>query len=299
MSNPSIEGFGGGESQTRNVGACNLLDSLFLVLLRPGIQTSNFKPQTPNPKPQTPNPKPQTPNPKPQTPNPKPQDQHFGIKHSFLASTQRSTSRTERELFIDNLLVRIPFIIVMIRWTGLAPWEFESPFPGSLTSTFLPQDQHFGIEHSFLASTQRSTSPPAGGEVKVYEPGREAPSATTRERSSAPPFSTTVVAPQGVTGPRSQSVLSWEVPTPYTLHPTPNTLHLTPYACLCPQGVRARRGGYGARACSAGRRDPEPRNPKLETRNPKPETETRNPKPETRNRNQKPETKPKTRNPRP
>jgi len=39
---------------------------------------------------------------------------------------------------IDNLLVRIHFIIVMIRWTGLAPWEFEFPFPGSLTSTFLP-----------------------------------------------------------------------------------------------------------------------------------------------------------------
>jgi len=29
----------------------------------------------------------------------------------------------ERELFIDNLLVRIHFIIVMIRWTGLAPWD--------------------------------------------------------------------------------------------------------------------------------------------------------------------------------
>ena len=26
-----------------------------------------------------------------------------------------------------NLLVRIHFIIVMIRWTGLAPWEFEFP----------------------------------------------------------------------------------------------------------------------------------------------------------------------------
>ena len=39
----------------------------------------------------------------------------------------------EREFFIDNLLVRIHFIIVMIRWTGLAPWEFEFPFAGSLT----------------------------------------------------------------------------------------------------------------------------------------------------------------------
>ena len=43
----------------------------------------------------------------------------------------------EREFFIDNLLVRIHSIIVMIKWTGLAPWEFEFPFPGSLTSTFL------------------------------------------------------------------------------------------------------------------------------------------------------------------
>ena len=43
----------------------------------------------------------------------------------------------EREFFIDNLLVRIHFIIVMIRWTGLAPWEFEFPVPGSLISTFL------------------------------------------------------------------------------------------------------------------------------------------------------------------
>ena len=25
----------------------------------------------------------------------------------------------------------------MVRWTGLAPWDFEFSFPGSLTSTFL------------------------------------------------------------------------------------------------------------------------------------------------------------------
>ena len=39
----------------------------------------------------------------------------------------------EREFFIDNLLVRIHFIIVMMRWTGLAPWEFEFPFANSLS----------------------------------------------------------------------------------------------------------------------------------------------------------------------
>ena len=31
----------------------------------------------------------------------------------------------ESEFFSDNLLVRIHFIIEMIWWTGLAPWEFE------------------------------------------------------------------------------------------------------------------------------------------------------------------------------
>ena len=45
----------------------------------------------------------------------------------------------EREFFIDNLLVRILFIIEMIWWTGLAPWELEFPFPGSLKSAFTRQ----------------------------------------------------------------------------------------------------------------------------------------------------------------
>jgi hypothetical protein len=29
----------------------------------------------------------------------------------------------------------------MIKWTNLAPWQFEFPFPSSLTSTFLPQTE--------------------------------------------------------------------------------------------------------------------------------------------------------------
>jgi len=32
---------------------------------------------------------------------------------------------------------RVHFIIVMMRWTVLAPWEFEFPFSCSLTSTRL------------------------------------------------------------------------------------------------------------------------------------------------------------------
>jgi len=37
----------------------------------------------------------------------------------------------------------------MIRWTGLAPWEFEFPFPGSLTSTFLTPS--YALVKAFLA----------------------------------------------------------------------------------------------------------------------------------------------------
>jgi len=47
-----------------------------------------------------------------------------------------------RELFIANLLIRVHFIIVMIRWTGLAPWEPAFHFPGSLTSTVLGTDRN-------------------------------------------------------------------------------------------------------------------------------------------------------------
>ena len=49
-------------------------------------------------------------------------------KRSQSVSLDDAVSCRERELFIDNLLVRIHFIIVMIRWTGLAPWEVEFPF---------------------------------------------------------------------------------------------------------------------------------------------------------------------------
>jgi len=57
-----------------------------------------------------------------------------------------NTPSAEREFFIDNLLVRIHMIIVMIRWTGLAPWEFEFHFPGSLTYTLLIPSAPFGAD---------------------------------------------------------------------------------------------------------------------------------------------------------
>ena len=72
----------------------------------------------------------------------------------------------EREFCIDNLLVRIHFIIVMIRWTGLAPWEFESPFPGSLTSTFLAKCRGpLSIQTGLLESVKVDSHP--GNRLKV------------------------------------------------------------------------------------------------------------------------------------
>jgi len=64
------------------------------------------------------------------------------VLHGPRFGRLRVPGAPEREFFIDNLLVRILFIIVMIRWTGLAPWEFEFPFPGSLTSTVLVPGAH-------------------------------------------------------------------------------------------------------------------------------------------------------------
>ena len=52
--------------------------------------------------------------------------------------TLHPDSFIERDRFlIDYLLVRIHFIIVVIGWTDLVPWEFEFLYQGSLKSTFL------------------------------------------------------------------------------------------------------------------------------------------------------------------
>jgi len=72
---------------------------------------------------------------------PESQDQILALTVLYLPYSLDSVRAVDghsrvREFFIDNLLVRVHFIIVMIRWTGLAPWEFKFPFPGSLTSTF-------------------------------------------------------------------------------------------------------------------------------------------------------------------
>jgi len=46
----------------------------------------------------------------------------------------------------------------MIRWTGLAPWEFEFPFPGSLTSSFLGEDAVRAVEGGNVRAQERGLS---------------------------------------------------------------------------------------------------------------------------------------------
>ena len=53
---------------------------------------------------------------------------------------------------MNNILVGIHFIIVTMRWTGLAPWDFEFPFLGSLTSTFPPDTQNVQQDEDFETS---------------------------------------------------------------------------------------------------------------------------------------------------
>ena len=58
-------------------------------------------------------------------------------KAAFKLGDKSSTHPDIKQFFIDNLLVRTDWIIEMIWWTGLAPWDLEFPFPSSLISTFL------------------------------------------------------------------------------------------------------------------------------------------------------------------
>ena len=64
----------------------------------------------------------------------------------------------------------------MIRWTGLAPWEFEFPFPGSLTATFLEvtgsdPDATSGATSShrmYLLTTFRTSTSPQNRQLVAY-----------------------------------------------------------------------------------------------------------------------------------
>ena len=71
----------------------------------------------------------------------------------------------ERNSFIGNLLVRIHFIVEMIWWTGLSPWELNSLFQVAL---HLPSKGGIDIDgaHGRVPSKRRTGD---GGEGRVSD----------------------------------------------------------------------------------------------------------------------------------
>ena len=178
----------------------------------------------------------------------------------------------ENKFLIDNLLVRIHLIIVMIRWTGLAPWEFEIPFPGSLTSAFSGLGAPDDDAHQRGAPHEHARVNP---KPKTFRPETSSPKPQTRNPKSETP------------NPKPEA----RNPIPETRNSIPGPRNSRPDAPNLKPNTRCLK--------------PETRNPKPKTRNPKPEKrdpkhETRSPKPDTRN--PKPDTRdprPESRNPKP
>ena len=75
-----------------------------------------------------------------------------------LSSSQKGVHSGQREFLIDDILVRNCLIIIMIGWTGLAPWKFEFTFLG--TSTF--HGGHVGFD------PQETQCPPFSDNRGVY-----------------------------------------------------------------------------------------------------------------------------------
>jgi len=93
----------------------------------------------------------------------------LNLKFETTPATQRRDAEGrrggEREFFIDNLLVRMHFIIVMIRWTGLAPWEFEFPFQRN--AELLKDD---AVDVFLILSSSLLLSSLELSDTKVYQP---------------------------------------------------------------------------------------------------------------------------------
>ena len=113
------------------------------------------------------------------------------------------TRTTERKFFIDNLLVRTHLIIEIISWTGLAPWEYEFLFPGSLIPTFLDKDH-------ILLSRFSSTSP-----------------AFHLRPSTLNPHTQTLTPQPSTLNPHSSTLN----PQPSPLNPQPSTLRCELITC--------------------------------------------------------------------
>ena len=145
---------------------------------------------------------------------------------------------TGREIFIDNLFVRIHFIIVMIRWTGLAPWGLNSLVQIALhLPSYTPSLREFTIPWREAGPANDLDDRVNSDQQVVNE---ELPLCCL-PCSLLPFFYSLLVTPHFLLAtfysllptpcslhPTSDSLL----PTPYARLPTPNTLLSTPYSLL-------------------------------------------------------------------
>ena len=99
----------------------------------------------------------------------------------------------EKEFLIDNLLVRVHFVIEMIWWTGLAPWEFKK----SLFQAAVYLLNHLPQCRSFWSGSRRPRQLPSLPSKQGY----------LAHKTPPPPWDPTVVLCLGTYGdPRGVGV---------------------------------------------------------------------------------------------
>ena len=127
------------------------------------------------------------------------------------------------------------FIIEIIWWTGLAPWEIESPFPGGLMSTFLHQAQD-QLDGEIRAPLHHRDNLVDHGRLNsLFQVALCLPSYTRHRISSMARLVLLeasdldiILAALPLATRRQPSTLNLH-PSPFTLHHSPFTLHPTPY----------------------------------------------------------------------
>ena len=107
----------------------------------------------------------------------------------------------EREFFIDNLLAQTHLIIVMISWTGLAPWDLNSLFRAAC---YLPCTRSGSVKYQAVSCNTLLS--------KTLHP-------ITHYRTPYIVYSLLYTL---------HPIPNTLYPLPYTLYPTPNTEHPRP-----------------------------------------------------------------------
>jgi len=106
-------------------------------------------------------------------------DRCRSVDVEWLETVPPETRDPEREFFIDDLLVRMHFIIVMVRWTGLAPRHV----PRNAQN---PEPEPRGLKPKTRNTKSGSRSPKPEtrdqrSETRNPKPGTQSPKSETRD----------------------------------------------------------------------------------------------------------------------